>query len=51
MGEVDAPNPEYPWEAKGMVRVPADEKFSDIDFASPQMLKLLIFIEICFELG
>lgn len=49
-GDQDAPNPEYPWEDGGVIRVPVESAFADIDFTSPQMLKLLRFLEACFEL-
>jgi hypothetical protein len=49
-GDQDAPNPEYPWEVNGEVKVPVQESFPEIDFTSPQMLKLLRFIQLCFEL-
>lgn len=49
-GDQDAPNPEYPWEDGDTVRVPVEEAFANIDFTSPQMIKLLRFIDVCFEL-
>jgi hypothetical protein len=47
----DHPNPEYPWEAAGTVYSPLDHQFANLGFATPQVIKLLKLIEICFSLS
>ncbi len=45
----DHPNPEYPWEANGVIIAPTEYAFSELDFRSPKMQKLLAFIADCFS--
>ncbi|MGI4789562.1 MAG: hypothetical protein ACRYFS_12005 [Janthinobacterium lividum] len=47
----DHPNPEYPWEEKGMILLPTQFAFADLDFRSRQVIKLLEFIDDCFTLA
>ena len=47
----DHPNPEYPWEAGGMIFVPVEFDFAALDFAGQSMKKMLEFIENCFEVA
>lgn len=47
----DHPNPEYPWASNGIVIVPVEHPFPDLNLQSPKMLKLLKFIDICLTLA
>ncbi|MBW3623676.1 MAG: hypothetical protein KY468_09750 [Armatimonadetes bacterium] len=50
VGELDRPNPEYPWEQGDEVAVPVEYPFPDLDFKLPRMMKMLNFIDRCFEI-
>lgn len=46
----DHPSPEYPWEAKGVIILPSEYPFADLDPSGRKMVKLLEFIDDCFTL-
>ena len=47
----DHPNPEYPWEVKGIILLPTEYAFIGLELESPKMVKLLEFIADCFALA
>ncbi len=47
----DHPNPEYPWEIKGVILLPTEYAFGNLDLENPKMVKLLRFIADCFTLA
>lgn len=47
----DHPNPEYPWEEKGIIMLPTEYPFTELDLRSRKMIKLLQFIDDCFTLA
>jgi hypothetical protein len=49
VGDLDRPNPEYPWEQGTGIVAPVEHPFHDLDFRLPKMRKMLHFIESCFE--
>jgi hypothetical protein len=49
-GSLDQPNPEYPWEQAGQVIAPCEFDYSDFDFNSIKMIRMIRFIESCFIL-
>jgi hypothetical protein len=44
------PNPEYPWEIRGVIQAPLIYPFPDLNLKNPQMMKLLQFIEDCLAM-
>lgn len=46
----DHPNPEYPWEATGIILSPLGYHFSLLHPTTPMMIKLLEFVQNCFKL-
>jgi hypothetical protein len=44
------PNPEYPWEIRGVIQTPLIYPFPDLNLKNPQMMKLLQFIEDCLAM-
>ncbi len=47
----DHPNPEYPWEINGVIVIPSEYHFSDMAIENPKMIKLLQFVDDCFEIA
>ena len=47
----DHSNPEYPWEEKGVIMLPTEYPFADLDLRSRKMVKLLQFIDDCFTVA
>ncbi len=47
----DHPNPEYPWEAGGIILVPTEYAFAGLTLENPKMIKLLQFIDDCLTLA
>ena len=47
----DHPNPEYPWESQGVIVLPSEYPFADLNTQSRKMVKLLEFIDDCFTLA
>jgi hypothetical protein len=47
-GNLDQPNPEYPWEQSGQVIAPCEFVYNDLDFNSIKMIRMIRFIESCF---
>jgi hypothetical protein len=47
----DHPNPEYPWESGGSIISPLDYRFPGLHFENTRMIKLMKFLERCFEIG
>lgn len=43
------PNPEYPWESNQGVVCPAEYDFPTIRLETPNMVKMLGFLRVCFE--
>lgn len=50
VGDVDKPNPEYPWESSGQVISPLDYPFGSLQLADPKMVRLLKFIDMCLKI-
>ena len=57
-GQVQSPNPEYPWEERRsdssdrpmmVIQAPANYSFHSLDMNSPQMIKIMKFIETCLK--
>ena len=49
-GDVDKPNPEYPWELGGKVASPLDYPFTAVRLKRPEMARLLSFLDICLKM-
>ena len=47
-GNIDRPNPEYPWQNNIGVNCPCQYSFPNLDITNPKVLKFLMFIKICF---
>ena len=47
VGDVDKPNPEYPWKENDTIVAPVDYQFPGLNFTNPQMVKLLRLIDVC----
>ena len=50
-GDVDKPNPEYPWQENGAVVAPVDYPFPGLSLTSTQMVKLLRLIDVCMAMA
>lgn len=48
---LNAPNPEYPWDAGGVVTAPIEHAFVKLDLKNPKMIKIVEFLDRCFELA
>lgn len=45
------PNPEYPWLAGGTIYCPCEYVFANLDVRSPQMIKMIQFLEVCIRVA
>jgi len=50
-GDMDKPNPEYPWEENGKVITPVDYPFSTLRLSVPTMGKLVDLVRVCMKVA